>query len=106
MMNDVDLMRELLLILETRQVSPRATIIFSIDEAAEELNRVPDDIVDGLGRLQDLAYIDGPGQDEPGIWLFRKLTRKGAQFVREMRNPRAWEKMKTRFASQRLEQGA
>lgn len=106
MVNDVDLMRELLFILETRQVSPRATIIFSIEDAAQELNRMPDDIVNGLGALQDLDYIDGPGQDEPGIWLFRKLTRKGVQFVRHMRNPQAWEKMKMRFANQRLEQGA
>ena len=106
MVNDVDLMRELLFILETRQVSPRATIIFSIEDAAQALNRPPDAIFNGLGALQDLNYIDGPGEDEPGIWLFRKLTRKGIQFVRHVRNPRAWEKMKTHFANQRLEQGA
>ena len=105
MVTDVDLMRELLLILEVRQVSPRAIIIFSVEDAAQDLNRMPADVLEGLGVLQDLDYIDGPGQDDSGIWLFRKLTRKGAHFVQQTRSPQAWEQMKTRFANQRFAQG-
>ena len=104
MINDVDLMRELLFILEARQVCPRATIIFSIEDAAADLDCPGDEVSNSLSVLQDLDYIDGPGPDEPGIWLFRKLTRKGVQFVRQTRSPAAWEKMKTRFAIQKLEQ--
>jgi hypothetical protein len=106
MVHDVDLLRDLLFMLEQRQVSPRATIIVSIDEASYDLNRMPDDIAKSLGVLQALDYIEGPGQDEPGVWLFRKLTRKGVQFVRQMRNPRAWEQMKSRFASQQMQYDA
>ncbi len=105
MINDVDAMRDLLFILERRQVSPRATIMFSIQSAARDLNCRSDDVLECLNLLQSLDYIEGPGQDEPGCWLFRKLTRKGVQFVRQTRSPQAWERIKAHFAAQRVELG-
>ena len=105
MIKDVDSMRNLLFILEERQVSPRATIIFSIQNAARELDCQSNEVLECLNLLQDLDYIEGPGQDEPGCWLFRKLTRKGVQFVRQTRSPQAWEKIKARFAARNVELG-
>ena len=95
-------MRELMFVLEGRQVSPRATVFISIEDEARDLECTPETITDGLETLLDLDYIDGPGQDESGLWMFRKITRKGVEFIRATRNPRDWERMKTRFANQKL----
>ena len=100
MIHDVDLMRDLLFLLEERQVSPRSTVVLSIQDEADDLGRLPDVIEASLNMLLDLEYIDGPGRDEPGFWLFRKLTRKGAEFVKATRRPRDWEQMKRHFAAQ------
>lgn len=95
---DVELLRELLFSLEERQQSPRTTVVLSLVEEAAEFGRVPAQIEAGLDALLELEYIDGGGHDEePGYWLFRKLTRKGAQFVRATREPRDWERMKRHF---------
>lgn len=103
---DVELMRELLFDLEMRQTSPRSTIVISVDEEAMAVGRPSLDVEAGLAGLLDLDYIDGPGAEVPGFFLFRKLTRKGVQFVRTTRSPRDWERMKRYFAQQRLEDGA
>lgn len=102
MLHDVELMRELLFLLETRQISPRSTVILSIDTEAEELGQAPEAVEGSLDNLLDLGYIDGPGRDEPGFWLFRKLTRKGVEFVRATRRQGDWERIKDHFAGQQL----
>lgn len=102
MFHDVELMRELLFLLEARQISPRSTVVLSIDTEAQELGQAPEAVEGGLDNLLDLGYIDGPGRDEPGFWLFRKLTRKGVEFVRATRRQRDWERIKNHFASQQL----
>ena len=95
-------MRELMFSLEARQQSPRATIILSLTEEAVDLGVSPPRIRSSLDALLELEYIDGAGNDdEAGFWLFRKLTRKGTQFVRATREPRDWEKMKRHFGEQR-----
>lgn len=99
MNHDVELMRDLLFLLETRQTSPRTSIVLSIEEEAETLGELPETVEAGLNVLLDLDYIDGPGQDEPGYWFFRKLTRKGTEFVRATRSPKDWEKMKRHYAT-------
>lgn len=99
---DVDLMRDLLFELETRQVSPRSTVFVSIDDQAIALDRSRAEIEFSLTGLLDLDYIDGPGMDE-GFFLFRKLTRKGNEFLRATRRARDWDKMKQHFAMQRIE---
>ena len=99
---DVELFRDLLFVLETCQTSPRSTVIISIDAEADGLGCVPEAIEAGLAALLDYEYIDGPGLDAPGFFLFRKLTRKGVQFVRETRDPRDWERMKRHFAGERF----
>ena len=98
---DVELMRDLMLVLEDRQVSPRATIIVSMDEVSTDLGCGPEDVEAGLNALLTRGYIDGPGADEPGLWFFRKLTRKGIQFVTAARNPADWDQMKRHFAKRR-----
>ncbi len=98
--HDVELLRELMLSLETQQLSPRAPVVISLDEEARELGRLPEAVASGLDALLRLEYIDGAGQDEPGFWLFRKLTRKGVNFVREVRTPRDWARLKRRYAPQ------
>ena len=95
MFHDVELMRELLFLLEARQISPRST-------EAQDLGQAPEVVEGSLDNLLDLGYIDGPGRDEPGFWLFRKLTRKGVEFVRATRRQRDWERIKNHFASQQL----
>ena len=100
MSHDVELMRELLFLLEARQISPRSTVILSIDVEAEELGQAPEAIEDGLDNLLELGYIDGAGRDEPGLWLFRKLTRKGVEFVKATRHQRDWERIKRYYAAQ------
>ena len=95
---DVDLLRELMFSLEARQQSPRATVVLALVEEAVEFGRTPAQVAECLDALLALEYIDGTGHDEePGYWLFRKLTRKGAQFVRATRAPRDWERMKRHF---------
>lgn len=98
MQYDVELIRDLMFVLETCQTSPRSTVILSIGEEASELGCLPEDIEAGLTTLLDFDYIDGPGHDEPGFFLFRKLTRKGNQFVRATRSQRDWERLKRQFA--------
>ncbi len=104
--HDVELIRDLLFVLEGYQTSPRTVIIVSVDVEAEELGRPAAEIETGLATLLELDYIDGPGPDEPGFFLFRKLTRKGLQFVRATTDPRDWERMKRHYAERQLESGA
>ena len=106
MENDVELMRELLFELEARQTSPRMVVILSLDEEATALGCTSVDLEAGLMNLLDLDYIDGPGMEDAGVFLFRKLTRKGLEFVKRTRRPRDWETMKRHFAQRRIEDGA
>ena len=94
---DVDLMRALMLMLEERQTSPRMTGVISLEEEAEVLGYEPSDIGFSLNALLERDYIDGPGGDEPGFWLFRKLTRKGQRFVQEVRLPDDWVRIKQSY---------
>ena len=104
--NDVELMRDLLFVLESYQTSPRSVIVVSAEIEAEALGRPSDEVEASLATLLDFDYIDGPGQDEPGFFLFRKLTRKGLQFVQATRSPRDWERLKRHYAIRRTESGA
>ena len=100
---DVELLRELMFSLEERQQSPRTTVVVSLVEEAMEFGCTSAQVEASLDALLELEYIDGSGHDEePGYWLFRKLTRKGTQFVRATREPRDWERMKRHFETQRV----
>ena len=94
---DVDLMRALMLMLEERQTSPRMTVVISLEDEAEALSHEVSDIGYCLNILLELEYIDGPGEDEPGFWLFRKLTRKGSKFVNEVRLLKDWVRLKQSY---------
>ena len=100
---DVELFRDLLLVLETYQTSPRAVVIISSELESETLGRPPVEIEEGLATLLDYEYIDGPGPDEPGFFLFRKLTRKGLEFIKASRHPRDWEQLKQHYAERLLD---
>ena len=96
MPHDVDLLRDILLYLEGRQVSPRATVMVEVAAEAAELGLDERAFGTGLNLLLDLDYIEGPGAEAGGIWLFRKLTGKGVQFVRAARRPADWDRIKQR----------
>ena len=98
-MTDVDLLRRLMLMLEERQVSPRQTVVLLLNEEADALHCTLQEVADGLDRLLAIEYIDGPGMDEEGFFLFRKLTRRGTQFVQAARRPRDWDRLKKQNAS-------
>ena len=100
--HDVELMRELLLTLEEYQTSPRSVVVVSAELESESLERAPTEIEACLATLLDFDYIEGPGPDAPGFFLFRKLTRKGVQFVKETRADRDWEKLKRHYAQLQL----
>ena len=104
--NDVELMRDLLLLLEEYQTSPRSVIIVSVEAEADAVERPAAEIEACLATLLELDYIDGPGHDEPGFFLFRKLTRKGLKFVEAARRPRDWQAMKRHFELKRLDSKA
>ena len=103
--HDVELIRDLLFVLETYQTSPRSVIIVSAEAEAQVLGRTTAEIEAGLVTLLDYDYIDGPGPDEPGFFLFRKLTRKGKQFVEATSSPDDWERLKRHFAQKRIDFG-
>ncbi len=94
---DVDLMRTLMLILEDRQTSPRATTIISLDDEADALGQEAAAIGFCLNTLLDLEYIDARGEDELGFWLIGKLRRNGASFVDEVRMPQDWKRVKQSY---------
>ena len=105
MMHDVDMMRDLLFLLAERQISPRSNVVLSIDAEAGALGQSSETVEAGLNMLLDLDYIDGPGQDEPGFWLFRKLTRKGNDFIKATRREDDWQRLKRHFARQQPSHG-
>ena len=100
---DVELFRDLLLVLETYQTSPRAVVVVSAELESESFGRPAEEIEDGLATLLSYDYIDGPGPDEPGFFLFRKLTRKGLEFIKASRHPRDWEALKRHYAERQLD---
>ena len=100
---DVELFRDLLFMLETYQTSPRSVVVVSSELETESLGRPPSEIEEGLATLLDYDYIDGPGPDEPGFFLFRKVTRKGLEFIKASRHPRDWEDLKRHYAERQLD---
>ena len=102
---DVELIRDLLFVLETYQTSPRTVVIVSAEAEAEALGRPVEAIEASLATLLDHDYIDGPGPDEAGFFLFRKLTRKGKQFVEATSSPGDWERLKRHYAQRRIDFG-
>ena len=97
-MTDVDLLRRLMLLLEERQLSPRQNVVIDLYGEAADVGSSAQDMAQGLDRLLAIDYIEGPGFDDEGFFLFRKLTRRGLQFLREARHPRDWDKIKKRYA--------
>ncbi len=98
MLSEVDLARALMLRLETLQLSPRAAVVVSVGDEAFALGVGSGDVLAALDLLRGLGYVDGPGAQTPGIWLFRKLTRRGRAFVEAAREPADWERIKDRQA--------
>jgi hypothetical protein len=94
---DADLLRDLLLKLESRQRSPRETIFILLEDLAETLHRSRSEIETHLKFLSSHDFIDGPGTDEDGLWLFRKLTSKGRWLSDNIRDPVDWQNIKIAY---------
>ncbi len=97
-MTDVDLLRRLMLMLEERQLSPRQNVVIDSVKEAADLHCSEQVMAEALDRLLAIDYIEGPGIDDEGFFLFRKVTRRGVQFLREARSPRDWDRIKKRYA--------
>lgn len=95
-----------MLYLEERQSSPRATVVISLRDEAEAMGLDQHAFEAGLNVLLNLDYIEGPGADIGGTWLFRRLSQKGAGFVKAVRAPSDWERMKARQRNRVLDTGS
>jgi len=96
---DADLLRDLLLKLESKQRSPRETIFISLEDFAETLHRSRSEIEAHLEFLSSNDFIDGPGADGDGFWLFRKLTSKGRWLSDNIRDPVDWRNIKIAYGA-------
>ena len=94
---NADLLRDLLLKLESKQRSPRETIFISLEDFAETLHRSRSEIETHFKFLSSHDYIDGPGADGDGFWLFRKLTSKGRWLSDNIRDPVDWRNIKITY---------
>jgi DNA-binding MarR family transcriptional regulator len=96
---DADLLRDLLLILENEQRSPRETTFVSLEDLAETLDRSRSELETHLKFLSSHDFIEGPGLDEDGFWLFRKLTGKGRWLSNNIRDPVDWRNIKIAYGA-------
>jgi hypothetical protein len=94
MAREVELMRLLLLELEKQQRSPPEAFFVPVDELARRLESTNGEITEGLDRLRELDFIEGPGPYRDDSWLFRKLTRRGEQLAAAVRDAREWRRVK------------
>ena len=94
MARNVDLMRQLLLHLEQEQRSPPEAIFAPVAQYARLLDASSRDVMAALDLLHDLEFIEGPGAWRDDAWLFRKLTRRGAQLAAAVRDAREWGRVK------------
>lgn len=93
---EFDTLRETALALETLQRSPPEPIVLVLAEFANTLGYSPQEIELVLARLTDLRFIEGPGAYNDA-WLFRRLTRRGRDFVDEVRSEKRWEEIKRAY---------
>lgn len=96
MARDVELLRLLLLELERDQRSPPEAFFAPVGDYARTLNRSAQEIVAALDLLAELDFIEGPGAYRDD-WLFRKLTRRGAQLAAAVRDANEWDKVKEAY---------
>jgi hypothetical protein len=94
---DVDLMRLLLLDLEERQLSPPEAFLLPLEEIASRFERTIAEIVAALEELREADFIDAPGAFREDAWIFRKLTRRGAQLADMIADLREWDKVKNAY---------
>lgn len=93
---EFDTLRDAVLALEKLQRSPPEPIVLVLAEFAHTLGCSPGRLELVLARLTDLRLIEGPGAYNDA-WLFRRLTRRGRDFVDEVRNDKRWEEIKRAY---------
>lgn len=98
MSRDVDVMRRLLLELEKEQRSPPEPVFIPLDKFSRQLDKSTFEIAEALDLLLSLDFIEGPGAYQDA-WLFRKLTRRGAQLLDAIRDMRDWAKVKNVYGA-------
>ncbi|PWB84351.1 MAG: hypothetical protein C3F11_01785 [Methylocystaceae bacterium] len=98
MRRDLDLLRDLLLGLERAQRSPPEPIFVTLGDVARMFGRLPSEIEAHLDLLVRLDFIEGPGAYKDGLWLFRKLTKRGCWLVDNIRDARRWGEIKGTYA--------
>ena len=88
-----------------RQVSPRSTIVIVLRDEAEAFDADHRLLMEAMNILLDIDYIEGPGPEGDDIWLFRKLTRRGIDFVEAAREPADWDRLKRAREARGLPRG-
>lgn len=94
MKRDMDLLRELLLKLESFPKDPGAIYGFEGHEPELAVDGASQDqIVYHLELLRGAGFIDSPGKPMHGV-MFRRLTWSGHDFLDSVRDPKVWAKTK------------
>ena len=97
MIQDVDLLRSLLLAAEELQRSPPEPIFLDLAALGRSLSRAPQDIADHLDLLVAEAFIEGPGRYNEDNWLFRKVTPRGHLLIDHIRDAAQWDEVKRAY---------
>jgi DNA-binding MarR family transcriptional regulator len=95
-MTSEDIVRDLALALESMERSPPEPLILGLEELAGRLNVSQGAVARAFERLDELDLIEGPGPHEDA-WIFRRLTPRGRLFVEEVRYPKQWRAIKSRY---------
>ncbi len=94
MKRDMDLLRELLLKLESFPKEPGAIYGFAGDGPEVAVDGAsPDQIIYHLELLSEAGFIESPGLAGREI-LFKRLTWSGHDFLDSVRDPKVWAKTK------------
>lgn len=97
MKRDMDLIRELLLKLESLNIRPGAIVLIGgHDEELAIEGRAADEIDYHLALIKEAHLIECPGSGSmDGRISFRRLTWSGHDFLDSVRDPKIWEKTKS-----------
>lgn len=96
MKRDMDLIRELLLRLESLPVRPGGVVLISgRDQELAVEGRSPDEVDYHLSLIKEASFIECPGSGSlDGRISFRRLTWHGHEFLDAIRDPEIWRKTK------------
>jgi hypothetical protein len=102
MKRDMDLVRDLLLRLESLPVDPGDTILLSPyeDEELAIEGHTPDQVHYHLALLYEAGFIESGSRRFAGTldenWMFSRLSWSGHEFIDTIRDPEVWRRTKER----------